>query len=70
MQHIRHLNCPNCGEIVQAVCPDIDKIPLKLTASKEPPMFSLASTKNQIACPNCRNIIYLQWYYTETGWGL
>jgi len=61
-QGVYHVNCPHCGEVIEAVCPDIDKIVKRVKASAGW-TFNQANTTNTINCPICHNTIWLYWYY-------
>jgi len=57
------INCPHCGDHVKAVCPDIDKIPIKVKADVQYFYFQGADTHNEITCRECGNSITVYWYY-------
>lgn len=64
-QATHFVNCPHCGRIVEAVCPDIDKTPRQVKAFESIPFLERRpETRSKMACPHCGQTMYLYWYYT------
>ncbi len=62
-----HVNCPYCGEVVEAVCPEINATPRSVRAAKQQyelpmPLFAGFST-NHMSCTHCQKSFLVRWIF-------
>jgi hypothetical protein len=65
-QESRHINCPHCGEIIEVICPDVDRGVKKILANKvEFFNFYNFDSRNTSCCKICKKSIVLYWSFNN-----
>jgi hypothetical protein len=62
-QAVRGLNCPHCGEIIKAICPEMNKEPRKVEARKVSPLFNINACWSSTACKYCSKEVWVLWSF-------
>jgi C4-type Zn-finger protein len=62
-QFVASLNCPSCGRIIEAVCPQFGETPYRYYA--EVTWMFRTGTRSEMSCPICHERFYIIWYFGD-----
>lgn len=64
-QTVFYANCPQCGRIIEAVCPRIGSAPSRVVPrqSYDAHHYGHSSEQTTIGCEKCQISVIIYWYF-------